>query len=141
MVSSLDKVPTEPVTLDNVNLNMIDNMFIVNPPKEIKKAVEESAAASSDGSTSISQTVNTGEWYNCQIIIVHNDDNVYHEVEWWIASGDNASASGTLIGRTGDVSRINNPTFSTSRAVKTITFSASSTSNGSSLRAYMLKLQ
>ena len=95
----------------------------------------------SDGSTSISQTVNTGEWYNCQIIIVHNDDNVYHEVEWWIAAGDNASASGTLIGRTGDVSRINNPTFSTSSAVKTITFSASSTSNGSSLRAYMLKLQ
>ncbi len=95
----------------------------------------------SDGSTSISQTVNTGEWYNCQIIIVHNDDNVYHEVEWWIAAGDNASASGTLIGRPGDVSRINNPTFSTSSAVKTITFSASSTSNGSSLRAYMLKLQ
>ncbi len=95
----------------------------------------------SDGSTSISQTVNTGEWYNCQIIIVHNDDNVYHEVEWWIAAGDKASASGTLIGRTGDVSRINNPTFSTSSAVKTITFSASSTSNGSSLRAYMLKLQ
>ena len=53
MVSSLDRIPTEPVTLDNVNLNMIDNMFIVNPPKEIKKAVEESAAASSDGSTSI----------------------------------------------------------------------------------------
>ena len=95
----------------------------------------------SDGSTSISQTVNTGEWYNCQIIIVHNDDNVYHEVEWWIAAGDNASASGTLIGRTGDVSRINNPTFSTSSAVKTITFSASSISNGSSLRAYMLRLQ
>ena len=95
----------------------------------------------SDGSSSISQAVNTGEWYNCQIIIVHNDDNVYHEVEWWIASGDNASASGTLIGRTGDVSRINNPTFSTSNAVKTITFSASSISNGSSLRAYMLRLQ
>ena len=95
----------------------------------------------SDGSSSISQAVNTGEWYNCQIIIVHNDDNVYHEVEWWIAAGDNASASGTLIGRTGDVSRINNPTFSTSSAVKTITFSASSISNGSSLRAYMLRLQ
>ena len=95
----------------------------------------------SDGSSSISQAVNTGEWYNCQIIIVHNDDNVYHEVEWWIASGDNASASGTLIGRTGDVSRINNPTFSISSAVKTITFSASSISNGSSLRAYLLRLQ
>jgi hypothetical protein len=53
MVSSLDKVPTEPVTLDNINLNMIDNMFIVNPPKQIIKAVEESSAAASDTSTSI----------------------------------------------------------------------------------------
>ena len=53
MVSSLDKVPTEPVTLDNVNLNMIDNMFIVNPPSEIQDAVEESSASASDSSTSI----------------------------------------------------------------------------------------
>ncbi len=53
MVSSLDKVPTEPVTLDNINLNMIDNMFIVNPPKQIIKAVEESSAARSDAATSI----------------------------------------------------------------------------------------
>ena len=53
MVSSLDKVPTEPVTLDNVNLNMIDNMFIVNPPSEIQEAVEESSASASDSSTSI----------------------------------------------------------------------------------------
>jgi len=53
MVSSLDKIPTEPVRLDNINLNMIDNMFIVNPPKEIKQAVEESSAASSDTATSI----------------------------------------------------------------------------------------
>ena len=53
MVSSLDKVPTQPVTLDNINLNMIDNMFIVNPPQEIKEAVEESATATSDTSTSI----------------------------------------------------------------------------------------
>ena len=95
----------------------------------------------SDGSSSISQAVNTGEWYNCQIIIVHNDDNVYHEVEWWIASGDHYGASASQISRTGDVSRIKDPTCSTSSAVKTITFSASSISNGSSLRAYMLRLQ
>lgn len=53
MVSSLGTIPTEPVRLDNVNLNMIDNMFIVNPPKEIKQAVEEASSAQSDGSTSI----------------------------------------------------------------------------------------
>ena len=53
MVSSFDKIPTEPVTLNNINLNMINNMFIVNPPKEIKKAVEESSASKSDTATSI----------------------------------------------------------------------------------------
>ena len=53
MVSSLDKIPTVPVTLDNVNLNMIDNMFIVNPPTEIQEAVEEASASSSGTATSI----------------------------------------------------------------------------------------
>ena len=53
MVSSLGTIPTVPVTLDNINLNMIDNMFIVNPPKQIIKAVEESSAARSDAATSI----------------------------------------------------------------------------------------
>ncbi len=53
MVSSLGKIPTEPVTLDNINLNMIDNMFIVNPPQEIKEAVEESSASKSGTATSI----------------------------------------------------------------------------------------
>ena len=41
MVSSFDKMPTEPVVLENINLNMIDNMFIVAPPREIKEVVEE----------------------------------------------------------------------------------------------------
>ena len=41
MVSSFDKIPTQPVILDNINLNMIDNMFIVAPPQEIKEVVEE----------------------------------------------------------------------------------------------------
>ena len=51
MVSSFDKIPTQPVTLDNINLNMIDNMFIVAPPQEIKEVVEEESK-SSDSSTS-----------------------------------------------------------------------------------------
>ena len=53
MVSSLDRIPTEPVVLDNINLNMIDNMFIVNPPSEIQEAVEESSSESSDNGANI----------------------------------------------------------------------------------------
>jgi len=52
MVSSFDKIPTQPVTLDNINLNMIDNMFIVAPPQEIKEVVEEESK-SSESSTSL----------------------------------------------------------------------------------------
>ena len=52
MVSSFDKIPTQPVTLDNINLNMIDNMFIVAPPQEITEVVEEESK-SSDSSTSL----------------------------------------------------------------------------------------
>lgn len=45
MVSSFDKIPTQPVILDNINLNMIDNMFIVAPPREIKEVVEEESTS------------------------------------------------------------------------------------------------
>lgn len=41
MVSTLDSPPAEPVTLENINVQMIDNMFIVNPPQEIQQAEEE----------------------------------------------------------------------------------------------------
>lgn len=41
MVSSTESVPSQPVQLDHINLAMIDNMFIVNPPKEIKERLEE----------------------------------------------------------------------------------------------------
>lgn len=51
MVSSFDKIPTQPVTLDNINLNMIDNMFIVAPPQEITEAVEEERASSDSGTS------------------------------------------------------------------------------------------
>ena len=51
MVSSFDKIPTQPVTLDNINLNMIDNMFIVAPPQEIKEVVEEESKSSDRGNS------------------------------------------------------------------------------------------
>ncbi len=41
MVSSLDTPPTQSVQLANITNTMIDNMFIVNPPEEIKNALEE----------------------------------------------------------------------------------------------------
>lgn len=52
MVSSFDKIPTQPVVLDNITLDLIDNMFIVAPPQEITEAVEEETT-STDSSTSL----------------------------------------------------------------------------------------
>ncbi len=52
MVSSYGTSPSQPVTLQNISLNMIDNMFIVNPPQEIKEQQDESqsnAQGSSNG--------------------------------------------------------------------------------------------
>ena len=44
MVSTAETPPTTPVTIQNLDLNMIDNMFIVQPPKEVEKAVDEQEA-------------------------------------------------------------------------------------------------
>ena len=44
MVSNYDTKPAQPVLLQNINLNMIDNMFIVNPPSEIDEQAEDERA-------------------------------------------------------------------------------------------------
>ena len=41
MVSTLDSPPTKSITISNITPNMIDNMFIVNPPAEVRNALEE----------------------------------------------------------------------------------------------------
>ena len=41
MVSSLDTPPTRQITMQNITPAMIDNMFIVSPPPEVKEAIEE----------------------------------------------------------------------------------------------------
>ena len=41
MVSSLDTAPTPSLTISNITPNMIDNMFIVNLPPEVRNALEE----------------------------------------------------------------------------------------------------
>ena len=43
MVSTINSLPTEPETLiiEDINVQMIDNMFIVSPPTEIAVVEEE----------------------------------------------------------------------------------------------------
>ena len=41
MVSSLDNPPAPKVIINNITPSMIDNMFIVNPPAEVKQQIEE----------------------------------------------------------------------------------------------------
>ena len=41
MVSTLDNPPTNPIQILGITPSMIDNMFIVNPPQEVKQAIEE----------------------------------------------------------------------------------------------------
>ena len=54
MVSSISTPPVQPVVLDNImNLNSIDNMFIVSPPQEVKDAENEEANAREDSSDSL----------------------------------------------------------------------------------------
>ena len=48
MVSTMDSNPTSPVTINGLTPSMIDNMFIVNPPSEVKQAIEEQARDEQD---------------------------------------------------------------------------------------------
>ncbi|MDC0889169.1 FecR domain-containing protein [bacterium] len=41
MVSSISTMPTQTVVIDNITPNVIDNMFIVNPPEEVAQAIED----------------------------------------------------------------------------------------------------
>lgn len=41
MVSTFEQAPTRPVVIENLNLDMIDNMFIVSQPDEVEEAVQE----------------------------------------------------------------------------------------------------
>ena len=45
MVTTLDTPPSQTLTINNITPNMIDNMFIVNPPPEVKEQIEEEARA------------------------------------------------------------------------------------------------
>ena len=47
MVPNFESSPSQPLILD-LDMNMIDNMFIVSPPKEIQEQQEETASSSSN---------------------------------------------------------------------------------------------
>ena len=51
MVSTMDSNPTTPVTISGLTPSLIDNMFIVNPPTEVKQAIEDAAADEQDQDT------------------------------------------------------------------------------------------
>jgi len=48
LVSSIATPPTAKVVIDNITPATIDNMFIVNPPEEVKQALEEQLADEQD---------------------------------------------------------------------------------------------
>lgn len=48
MVSSLDTPPTPSVVINNITPSIIDNMFIVNPPTEVRQAIEDQVADDQD---------------------------------------------------------------------------------------------
>ena len=41
MVSTISTAPAPPVTITNITVGMIDNMFIVNPPAEVQQQIDE----------------------------------------------------------------------------------------------------
>jgi hypothetical protein len=50
MVSTYDDSPTKPVVVNGITPNLIDNLFIVSPPEEVKQAIaEESGSNENDG--------------------------------------------------------------------------------------------
>ena len=49
MVSTISSYPTEPVVINNISANLINNMFIVSPPADVQTVIDESSTKSDDG--------------------------------------------------------------------------------------------
>ena len=45
MVSTYDDSPTKPVVVNGITPNLIDNLFIVSPPEEVKQAIAEESGS------------------------------------------------------------------------------------------------
>lgn len=48
MVSTISSYPTEPVVINNISANLINNMFIVSPPADVQNVIDESSTKSDD---------------------------------------------------------------------------------------------
>jgi hypothetical protein len=53
MVSTFDDSPTKPVVVNGITPNLIDNLFIVSPPEEVKEAIAEEQSGSENDSSNI----------------------------------------------------------------------------------------
>jgi len=53
MVSTYDDSPTTPVIVNGITGGMIDNLFIVSPPEEVKKAIAEDSGKNENDSANI----------------------------------------------------------------------------------------
>jgi hypothetical protein len=53
MVSTYDDSPTKPVTVNGVDINLIDNMFIVSPPDEVSDQVSEESGGGENDANNI----------------------------------------------------------------------------------------
>jgi len=80
MVSNLDTAPAEPVILENINLNMIDNMFIVNPPAEINEQAENANSGKGGDSNSILDFTELDTDYLAEDYLAE-DDLEYNELD------------------------------------------------------------
>ena len=81
MVSSIATPPVQPIILDNINVNMIDNMFIVSPPPRIKEAQDEQSEARKDSGTSILDFTDLNTDYLAEDFLAE-DDLVYNELDF-----------------------------------------------------------
>tara|TARA_R110002012_G_scaffold46826_3_gene123268 strand:- start:2881 stop:4023 length:1143 start_codon:yes stop_codon:yes gene_type:complete len=53
MVSTYDDSPTKPVVVNGITPNLIDNLFIVSPPEEVKEAIAEEGGSGENDSKNI----------------------------------------------------------------------------------------
>lgn len=78
MVSTIASAPVKPVTITNVTVAQIDNLFIVSPPTEITTAVEETRT---ENSSSNILTADFLEFNDLETDYLAEDDWSYSELD------------------------------------------------------------
>ena len=81
MVSSIATPPVQPIVLDNINVAMIDNMFIVSPPERIQEAQDEQSNSGNDSSTSILDFTDLDTDFLAEDFL-GEDDLVFNELDF-----------------------------------------------------------